>query len=427
MPGISNDNSCIFTPEFDDDAKRILGRDISIEATLAYILLGKRIGLHPAYTFQDEKTRELILKDPEYFLEGQEVEIILGNSKTAVDYQFERIDKVRQICTSLCCPNIELEQYNRFTSDEIKRDCGLFDDHIVARGSVHPISWSRDAKFRESVRSEIEHVRNVRYGKHLGALIKNAGSHLNASQLQGVLDKLVQLSEDTSYTFSCDSVIAMLIENGFDSMATKIINERLHVLHWKAHEGHDLIVPLAHKLDKDEPHPLDPELFWLTLKIFLGEKIVGAFLEKPWKEQLRIARELRENPIWQRFVAQYISIVEMLAKYTSLKPEKIKSRLKECRPTTSKAAWNELNKWEVVLLTMLLLALGSGITACFIGPGVLQSILAATGVFGGGAGISSIKKLPNIPKSIVQGIRQSAEYDTKELKRILKSKLDMLR
>lgn len=426
MPGISDDNSCIFMPEFDDDAKRILGRDTSVEATLAYILLGKRIGLHPAYMFQDKNTRDLILKDPEYFLKGQEVVVILGNSKTAVDYQFERFEKVRQIGTSPYCPNVELEQYKRFTVDEIKRDCGLFDDHIVARGAVHPIAWSRDRKFRKLIRDDIELVRNIRYGNHLGALIQNAGSHLNHSQLQGILDILVQLSEDTSHTFSCDSVIAMLIENQFDSIATKVINERLHVLHWKAHEGHDLIVPLAHKLDKKEPHPLDPEMFWLTLKMFLGKKIVNTFLEKPWKEQLRIARELKEDPIWQKFTTQYISIVEMLAKYSSLEPEKIKSRLKECRPTKTIAAWNALNKWEFILLMILLVSLGSGITAIYLDPGVFQQILGTTGLIGTGSGISSIKKIGNIPRCIIQGLRQTAEYDTEELKRLLKNKLDML-
>lgn len=422
-----DDNSCIFITEHDDESKEILGRDISVKATLAYILLGKRIGLHPAYMFQDKDTRSLILQDPEYFLKSPEVEVILGNSNTTVDYQLERIEKVRQIGTSLFCPNIELEQYNKFTEDEIKKYCGLFDDYIVGRGSVHLIAWSRDHKFRKLVREDIELVRYIRFGNHLGALIKTAASGLGHNEIQGLLDKLIQLSHDTSNTFSCDSIIATLIENRLNLTNTKVINHRLHILHWKAHEGHDLVVPLAYKLDKGVPHPLDSELFWLTLEMFLGERIIKVFLEKTWTEQLRIARELRDTPIWQKFAAQYLDIVQMLSEYMSLNPETIKRRLKECRPTIISAVWDAQNKWEVLLLTVLLLSLGSGVAACFIGSGILQSVLAATGVIGGGAGISSVKYTPNIVRCVIQGIRQSAEYDTKELKRILENKLDMLR
>jgi len=426
MSEIIGDNSCIFVPEFDDDAKRILGRDISRDATLAYMLLGKHIGVHPAYIFQCDNTRQLILNDPRYFLGGQDVEIVLGNSTTAVDYMFERIEKVKNIPTP-SSSNIELDQYNRFTSEEIKRDCEIFDDLLVSRGAVHPISWSRDKKFRELVRKDIELVNNIRYGKHLGALIKNTGAHLHSGELRGLLDKLVTMSNDTSRTFACDTVIAILIEKNFDSLATSLISERLHVLHWKAHDGHGMVVPLAHKLDTEEPHPFDPDLFWLTLKTFLGKDIVDTFLNKSWKEQIRIARELNDNPIWKKFVTQYISIVEMLAKYMNLSPEKIQTQLKECRPSTFKAVWSTLEKWEVTLLLILLMALSSGVKACFMDPGLLQSILGSIGVVGGGIGLTSIHKLSDISHLLVKGVKESASYEKNELKRILRNKLDMLK
>lgn len=427
MPKKPDDNLCVFVSEFDDEAKRFLGRDISREAVLAYILLGKNIGIHPAYAFQDSASMSLILQDAKIFLEGEEVEIILGNSTSTVDYIFDRIEKVRQQGTSNYCTNTELEQYGVFTDEQIRKYCEVFDNHLVARNAIHPIAWSSDHKFRKLVRNDIESVRYIRYGSHLGALIKTGGYNLNSNQTQGLMDEIIDLSEDMSHTFSCDTVTTKLIKNMFNSAATNRINERLHVLHWKAYEGYDVVVPFAHKLEKGEPHPLDSELFWVTLKMFLGDKIVQAFLTKSWGEQLRIARDIKENPLWQKFTSQYIEVVEMLAQFTSLEPDKILSRLKECRPTKGEMVWDIVNKWELTSLSMLLLASSSSIAAILSGPSITNSILAVTGVVGSSLGGSPVKSAKKIIDAVSQGIRQSAEYDTKELKRILENKLDMLR
>ena len=81
----------VFWAEGDDDASRLTGiPQISRLSMAAYLLQHRRIVFHPAYTWQSESARELILPDANPLMVPGTIDLVLGDSPTVGNYIRER-------------------------------------------------------------------------------------------------------------------------------------------------------------------------------------------------------------------------------------------------------------------------------------------------------------------------------------------------
>lgn len=420
------ENEGIFVPELDDDAAQILGQDTGKLALLTYLLLGKYVVIHPAYSWQNPKTRELTLEDQD-FLEGKDVRIILGNSETTEEYIFNRFAKLKQLEYLIKMDINELKQYSRFDPEQIKKDCDTFDEFLVAEDKVHDISWSRDDRFRQLVRGELELVKYLRYGNHLGALLSDNASHLSHNEKCGLIDRLIDFTKDTTRLLSCDSIMAEIAKKGYTPLAIKKIDARLHVLHWKAHEGTGLMVPLVSRLDRGVIHPFDPEVFWQITNVIIGKETTNKLISLPWSEQLRIVRDLKVNPRWANYLSVYHMAVNMLsADFKDLDPEKVKKQICEVYKGTGKVVLSAIPKWEVAILGAWLASIGAGVGSLFV-PGITGVFMRISGMVGLGGTLAPIKSSKKILEAIITSVRESANCDKTELRNALRKCLDSMK
>ena len=416
----------IFVPELDDDAVRILGRDISQLALFTYLMLGKKIAIHPAYQWQHPDGRELIQSDLD-FLKGNDIHIILDDFETTDEYIFDRIENLSRSVTPTAVDNTELQQYKKYTKDEIQRDCDILDEHIVAEGRIIRTEWNPDERFRKFVRDELELVRQIRYGSHLGALLLNRGKKLSHAQLQGLIDRLVDLSKNMDRTFSCDSVISELVVMDYPHVGIGSINDRLHLLHWKAHGGNGIEIPLVHKLERDLIHPMDPDFFWSISRTILGQTIVEKLLRLPWPVKFRLARALQHNPEWAKYLSLYYAAVDQLSKEShNLDADKVKKCLSQDYLSTPRAVLKGIPKWEAAVLSSWLGSVGyvvSNITMY----GKLDTFVNVASVMLLGGLVSPWQKIRKLGTAIVNSIRESGTCDRKQLVKSLQVRLNELR
>jgi hypothetical protein len=416
----------IFVPELDDDATRILGRDTGKIALLTYLMLGKYAVIHPAYDWQNPKARELTLGDLD-FLKGEDVRIILGNSEATDEYIFDRIDKLEQAVSLTKMDINELKQYLRFTPEQIKKDCDIFDELLVSEGKVHDINWSRDERFRQLVREELKLVKYIRYGQHLGALLFDKASHLSHSERHGLIDRLIDFTEDKAKLLSCDSIVAELSKSDYTQSAIEKIDARLHVLHWKAHEGTGLIVPLVSRLDRGVIHPFDPEVFWGITNVIVGEKTTDELLSLPWSEQFRLVRELKSVDEWTNYLSVYhLAVDELSAGCKDLDPEKVKKQICEVYEGTGKAVLSAIPKWQTAILIAWLSAVGTGVGGLFV-PGIIGIAMKISGIVSLGGVVNPVKPTKKILEAIKTAVRESAYCDRTELKNALRKCLDAMK
>lgn len=418
-------HSTIFVPELDDDAVRILGRDTSQLALFAYLMLGRKIGIHPAYQWQHPEGRDLIHCDLD-FLKCKDVHIILDDFDTTDEYIFDRIENLTGAVTLPAIDNTELQQYMRFTKDEIQRDCDVLDEYIVAEGRIVRTGWSPDERFRKLVRDELELVRQVRYGSHLGALLLNRGSHLFHAQLQGLIDRLVDVSKDMKRTFSCYSVISELVAMDYAHEGIGKINDRLHLLHWKAHGGDGIEVPLVYKLERGLVHPMDPDLFWSVSSVILGQQIVEELLRLPWPEQFRLARALQDDVDWTNYLSlYYVAVDELSRESQTLDADKVRRHLNQAYSSTARAVLKGIPKWEVAVLSSWLGAV-YGVSSIPV-PGIVGTVVKVASVIVLGGIVSPLPKIRKFGTAIVKSIRESATCDRKQLAKSLQERLSKLR
>ena len=416
----------VFVSELDDDAARILGRENSELALFTYLMQGRGVGIHPAYSWQNPKIRPLIYGDME-FLKGKDVEIILGDSEATDEYIAERMDKLQKAASETKMENNELQQYLKFSPEQMRKDCDVLDEFLVAEGKIHQIGWSRDERFRKLVREELRLVNYVRYGRHLGALLLNNGWHLSSFQLKGLIDRLVAATEKKDKLLSCDSIVAQLLERDYTQVAIKEINDRLHILHWKAHRGEGLEVPLVNKLDGGVVNPANPDLFWPATDVIVGKETVQELHALRWSEKFRLARELGDSHEWKRFLSVYYLAVDELAKGSKgLDPEKVRERVAKAYPRTSKAVVGAIPKWETAILAGWLGAVGCGIGAIFVG-GTVGTVLGSIAVPTLGGVLTPRGPAKKIFSAIKTAIRESTYCDKGELTKALKECLDSLR
>ena len=408
----------VFVPELDDDAAKILGPDYGQLALFTYLMQGRKVVIHPAYGWQNPNARPLVYKDLK-FLQCDDVEIILGNSEATDEYIAERIEKLQQGAAATKIENAELQQYLQFSPEQMQKDCDILDEYLVAEGKVHPIGWSRDERFRKLVREELKLVEFVRYGRHLGALLLDNGSHLSGHRLQGLLDRLVACTEDTERLLSCDSIVAELMENDYPQAAITKINGRLHLLHWKAHSGEGLEVPLVNKLDSDIIEPTDPVLFRSVMEVIVGREAVEKLYALPWPEQFRLARDLRETPEWEMFLSVYYAATDELAKGSKgLDPEKVSEWVMTAYPSTAKVVAGAIPKWQTAILAGWLGAVGCGIGSMLVG-GPVGIVIGGVAVVALGGVITPGRPAKKILGSIITAIREGAYCDKSELRKAI--------
>ncbi len=226
---------------------------------------------------------------------------------------------------------------------------------------------------------------------------------------------------------SCDSIVGELGKSGYTQSAIETIDARLHVLHWKAHEGTGLMVPLVSRLDRGVIHPFDPEVFWQITNIMIGKRTTDELLSLPWSEQFRLARELKVDDKWANYLSVYhLAVDELSAGCKDLDPEKVKKKICEVYEGTGKTILSAIPKWQVAILGAWLGAVGTGVGGLFV-PGIIGVGMKISGIIGLGGIMSPAKPTKKILKAIKTAIRESADCDKTELKDALKMCLDNMK
>src|SRR5688500_9541037 len=120
---------------------------------IAYLLLGRSVVVHPAYAFQEPRTRELLLNCSP-IIAPPKVQLILGNSDTVGEYILTRSETLSSAAHESGQVTHELAQYQAL-GEELYAISDRLEDKFGGRTTSKSIQWSRDAKFRELVRGEL--------------------------------------------------------------------------------------------------------------------------------------------------------------------------------------------------------------------------------------------------------------------------------
>lgn len=307
----NNASERIFWAEADDDALRLEDKDAARSALLAYLLLRRQVVLHPAYIWQSTQTHSTVLSEGTALLLGPpHVHLILGDASNVEEYIVDRKAKLQREARIRHTPDIpELYQYSRH-GDGLIRDSARLDERFTDSNAVHQISWSCDDHFRRAVRRELT-VRTFT-GDCLYGLIYRTPGRCAAYKLDDVVQKMIDRTQSKRMLCSVDSLIAMLIKEGFDPHFLGPVFDRLHILHWESYSGPGLRVPLLSRVMHDSLDPYDPKVFWSAMHHLIGGDMRTTLLELPWVDACKIVADLTSHDEWIEFVRSYESIVSVV-------------------------------------------------------------------------------------------------------------------
>jgi len=297
----------VFWAEADDDAARLMGnRRLPQLALAAYMLLHRTVVAHPAYVWQSHTTRDLIIPDGNQLIVPPNISVILGNSSTTRDYITERIEKLRPLEEESHVSGSELQQYMRHGND-LWSDVSRIDERLSVPGSIHLISWSRDLAFRRLIRQDLEN--EIPFGPHLLAQLHR---HMPAGRIADAVRRVEALTHDERRLVSVDTVSCNLMANGYPAQFVGPVVDRLHVLHWKSHEGDGLAVPLLGQFGADHLDVSDPLVFWNVMDRLLGPELRTGVTEYAWVDACRLIADLRNDALWKTLVVRYVELVELV-------------------------------------------------------------------------------------------------------------------
>lgn len=398
----------IFVPELDDDATKILGKDTSEEAILAYLLFGGQIVLHPAYEFQNPKANKLVFGLGGKLLQPPMVQIILGDSTSVEQYLPNRTNKLSEAEAKENIEMPELDQYRRYSKEQIRELSQILDQRFLGDKGVFRIAWSRDLKFRHLVREELK--RYAYLGDHLAPILLFHRSYLGERRVKYLIEKLISITKDSSRLVSCDTILGYLKKNGFRANELTLIEHRLHILHWEAVEGEGLRVPILNRLLRGKLDPYDHQVFWQATCFLIGSEDVEKMFKLPWADKLSTCIELRNDPTWQHYVAIYRSIVETTsAEMSGINQQSVMSELRKRFPSKTKFTLDHMSKLELAAL-----AISFGVSSI----GLLFPPITTISLIGTAAtGISSTLVI----RRWRQVLKEYAETDLADLKYKLRS------
>ena len=321
-----------FWAEADDDALRIEGKHAAQSALLAYLLLRKQVVMHPAYIWQSSQTHSTIIDERSELITSPNLHLILGDSPNVEAYIRDRKTKLEREARIRNTPDIpELYQYARH-GDGLIRDSVRLDERFTAKNAIHEISWSRDDRFRHAVERDLKE--KLVTGHTLYALIFRRQGRCSAYKFEEFIQKLIDRTLSKRMLCSVDSLMAMLINEGFGPRFLGPVFDRLHILHWESHNGLGLRVPLLSRVLHGSLDPYDPKVCWNAMEHLIGKDMRKTLLELPWADACGIVADLTTHDEWIDFVATYESIVLVVdSDYDEIAQAVVNEKLDELYPS----------------------------------------------------------------------------------------------
>lgn len=400
----------IYTAELADYGVRLVGAESARNAVLAYLLLGQRLIVHPAYVFQSDEARYLVLGAGA--LGASDVSLAMSEIETVGDYLADRIVRLADAAQSdPAGVHDELSLYDRRKAN-LAYECEALDSRFPMDCAHHVMNWSRDARFRQLIAAELDI--GGRLGNHLFALLGQCAGFMPERQMHSAMRRLIDYLCDPALLVSVDTVLNFLVARGWERAQLRPVVDRLHYLHWRSNQGMHIRVPLLSLRMYARLDPYDPGVFWIAASKLLGEDLVRELRSLPTVDAVALCRDLRADGTWRRFLAAYCDIVDTIDVETNefTHSDVIRSLSKRYPPRAS-FTWRATGKLAMLSVACGLIAVASG--------AVFGSVAGVAGAMATGA---TVAQLINAWRAAAA---RYAESDRSDLQSRLRSALRRVR
>lgn len=295
--------------EADNEAQEGQTRSHVSRSLLAYLLLSNKLIIHPAYVWQSDITRSIVLGDVGKVLTPNSASLFLGLETDSVRaYMDARIQKTSTMRESPHGGRSEYEEYMRHGEFLLNKEQTDLDERFTSHGAIVKSISSRDHELRKLLRFDL--INEGRLSERLSGILLRDPSVPDRVTFSG-LSQLSDWTQNERVLVSGDTLVAEVMKiASYGPRTLQAVDRRAHILHWACHITESTRVPFIHRAtDSNTLDPFDSELFWAAMRSMLGDSLCTKWLTLSEADALRVAIDLRNTGTWSEFRNVYVSIV----------------------------------------------------------------------------------------------------------------------